>query len=330
MPIVSATMRTLLGVASVLILACGQPNAATTPSSTAIAEATTPVSSSPSPAPEASATAPAAAPTNGDLGCTGGVTCKSFDDAAAALGAVLEGRPRIVAFGESHAQKGAANVASPTRRFTDELLPSFKGQAQNLVLELWVADGKCGKATEKKVAEKQREVTKPQADTNQNEFVTLGEKSRAAGIVPWILKPSCEEYETVQKAGNDAVLKMLDLVTANMKKKATELFKKEETSPGQKTLVLYGGMMHNDRVPPPEWKSWSYAEDLSTLASGKYVEVDLVVPEYVKEGGSWSKMPWYAAYGELVSSGKLPPDKAILLSWSEGAYALVFPRSDKP
>ncbi len=253
----------------------------------------------------------------------GELSCRAFASAEEAFVHVLEqDKPLVLALGESHAQKGSEGVRSTTSRFTEQLLPKLEGKASALVLELWVADGKCGKATEGKVAEQQKEVTKSQAQANPNEFVKMGEKSKSLGVTPFLLKPSCEEYETIKKAGEDAVLEMLAMITRNMRSKVEALFKETEKKAPGKMVVAYGGALHNDVVPAPGREQWSFAKDLDKLAPGRYVELDLIVPEYIKDNDSWRKLPWYGAY-DRERLGK----SVILISVAPRSYALVFARS---
>lgn len=272
----------------------------------------------------ATATAAAAVPPPGQSFPCGALTCEVFASPELAFKHVVETeKPMVLALGESHAQKGAPDVRSTTVRFTEQLLPALEGKASSLVLELWVADGKCGKATEKKVAEQQKEVTKSQAEGNTNEFVKLGEKSKSLGIVPFILRPTCEEYETIKKAGDNAVLEMLAMITRNMKAKVESLYKEtEKKSPG-KMVVTYGGSMHNDIVPVAGREEWSYAADLDKLSKGRYVELDLVVPEYIKDSDSWRKLPWFSAYEPARFGGSV-----VLMKVAPKSYVMVFAKSD--
>lgn len=279
--------------------------------------------------PSALADAASSAAPSGDP--CGGLPCREFDTPAEAFAAVLADKPLVLAIGETHAQKGTDGVASTTSRFTDAFLPQLKDKASALVLELWVADGKCGKAKEQHVAEQQKEVTKNQQDSNQNEFVTLGEKSKSLGVIPFILRPTCDEYDKIQKAGDDAVFEMLSMITRNMKDRAAKLFDENKKKSPDKMIVTYGGAMHNDVAPREGREQWSYAKDLAGLAGGRYVELDLIVPEYVKDTDAWKSQPWYAAQ---KARGRC--DKPVLFTTTpkkEGApsaYALVFACAKKP
>ena len=76
-----------------------------------------------------------------------------------------------------------------TRRFTESLLPILAPRSSDVVVELWAPDPKCMKEV-KQVASAQKTVTDVQAPTNQNEYVTLGNKAKEVGMTPWLLRPS--------------------------------------------------------------------------------------------------------------------------------------------
>lgn len=326
MPSLRASLRTSLAL-SMVLSACADagtpaPSALPAASADGVASSRAPASASPGAPPAAASSAAVTAVPDGPFAC-GALTCRSFASPQKALAWVIEqDKPRVLAFGESHAQKGSEKVRSTTSHFTGELLPLLEGKASALVLELWVADGKCGKEKEKKVAEAQKPVTSGQAESNQNEFVTLGEKSKSLGIVPFILRPSCEEYDRIQAAGDNAVLEMLTMITRNMKSKVEKLFAEaEKKKPGAMMVLTYGGAMHNDRAPKAGREEWSFAADLDKLAPGRYVELDLVVPEFIKATDAWKGLPWYDAYDAARFA-----DKTVLIEVGPHAYTLVFPR----
>src|SRR6185369_1646323 len=72
-----------------------------------------------------------------------GPTCTKFDTAEAAFEWVLSFEPSILAIGEAHAQKGTEDIASSTKRFTENLLPIVAPKSSDLVVELWAPDPKC-------------------------------------------------------------------------------------------------------------------------------------------------------------------------------------------
>jgi hypothetical protein len=222
----------------------------------------------------------------------------------------------VLAIGEAHAQKGSESVDSSTKRFTEQLLPRLQGKATDLVLELWVADGKCGKQ-EQQVAKKQQPVTENQAEGNQNEFVTLGNTSKAFGVRPHVLRPTCQEYERILAAQND-VGQMLTMI-ADATAKLVEQILKVRNAP-DKMVIAYGGAMHNDLAPREGRESFSFGPRLKQATAGRYVELDIIVPEYVKDTEAWRALPWVAHYDRDKLGGR-----AVLFNPAPDSYVLIFP-----
>jgi hypothetical protein len=247
------------------------------------------------------------------------LACKAFPTAAAAFDFVLAESPRVLAVGEAHAQGDGPKSASSTRRFMEGLLPRLAPRATDLVIELWLANGSCGKV-EQKVAEQQTAVTAPQAATNQNEFVELGHRAKALGIMPHALVPSCEQYRKIAGAGAADIEEMLVMLKSVTAHDVQELMTKRAP---QRLIVAYGGAMHNDLVPREGREGFSFGPELAAATGGRYVELDLVVPEQIKETDAWRAQPWYAYYSREKSG-----TEAYLFSWAPHAYALLFPRAD--
>ena len=283
-----------------------------------VTHAAAPLSSRGAPAsPAASVAAPAAAsqpPAFRDCGHG----CKAFASAEAAFDQVLVDQPRVLAVGEAHAQSTGPKLPSSTRRFMDGLLPRLAPRAADLVIELWVANGTCGKV-EQKVQKQQEAVTAPQAATNQNEFMELGQRAKALGIMPHALVPSCEQYQKIAGAGAGDIEEMLGMIKAVTARDVTELLAKRGP---ERLIVAYGGAMHNDLVPRAGREEFSFGPELAQATAQRYVELDLVVPEQIKDTDTWRALPWYAQY-----SAEKAGAEAYLFSWAPHAYALVFPPS---
>jgi hypothetical protein len=128
-----------------------------------------------------------------------------------------------------------------------------------LVIELWLANGSCGKV-EQKVAEQQTAVTAPQAATNQNEFVELGHRAKALGIMPHALVPSCEQYRKIAGAGAADIEEMLVMLKSVTAHDVQELMTKRAP---QRLIVAYGGAMHNDLVPREGREGFSFGPELA-------------------------------------------------------------------
>jgi hypothetical protein len=289
---------------------------------------TTPRPPATTPAAPASATASAAPPAVAPIAARplayrecGQLACKAFPSAAAAFDFVLADHPRVLAIGEAHAQRDAGIGASATRRFMDGLLPRLAPRASDLVLEIWVANGSCGKV-EQKVQQQQAEVTAPQAATNQNEFMELGHRAKALRIMPRALVPSCEQYQKIAGAGEGDIAEMLTMIRDVTARDVRQLIAER---PPERLIVAYGGAMHNDVAPRAGREDFSFGPALAEATSQRYVELDLVIPEQIKDSEAWRALPWYPHYSRAEAT-----DEAYLFSWAPRAYALLFPKAIAP
>jgi hypothetical protein len=282
--------------------------------------ATAPAAPSSAPAASASVAAPPARAGEPGRPC-GALGCLAFSTPQAAFERALASNPRIVALGEAHAQKDTT-VKSTTRRFAEELLPGIADRVSDLVVELLTTNGSCGKAVEKDVADRQKPVTEPQAAQNQNQYITLGVVSKKLGIAPHALAPECDELHAVSAAGEGDIERMLVMIADATVRETEKLL---ATGDPKRSIVLYGGALHNDIAPRAGHEAWSYGPRLSQRVGGRYVEIDLVVPELVKPTPAWQAFAWYSAFEALG-----PSDEAVLYELSPASYVLIFPRSPPP
>jgi hypothetical protein len=252
----------------------------------------------------------------------GGLGCQAFDSPRAAFDFAVKGDPLVVAVGEAHAQKGAPKVESATRRFGTELLPAFAGKAKDLVIELVVPDKACRKGEDEAVRERTKAVTAPQAEGNQNEFVALGFAAKKLGIRPEPLVPTCEELGAIVQAGEGDIAAMLRLI-ADVTVRETVAFL--EHGDPNKAVVLYGGLVHNDVEPRPGREAWSFGPRLRDRVRGRYVEVDLIIPEHIGTSEIWTSLPWFSHYDAAKHGGM-----TILFQPSPASYVLVFPLASVP
>jgi hypothetical protein len=251
----------------------------------------------------------------------GPLDCELYDDAASAFSAVLKETPAVLAVGEMHALEAAADVPSATKRFREELLPLLVGRASELLLELWVSDPDCQKKVDK-VEKQQKEVTAGQAASNQNEFVALGDAAHAVGIQPRLLEPTCEDYDRIAKAGDDAVILMLETIAKLSESELASAVTRNESNRTGKMVVAYGGAMHNDVAPTKAAAAFSFGPALAKKISGGYVALDLVVPEYVRDSKLWQAQPWYEHFDPNAHQNKVR-----LYRPGPGEYALIFART---
>lgn len=255
-----------------------------------------------------------------------GPSCVRFAAPEEAFRWVLAKEPLILAVGEAHAQRGTENIASSTKRFTDMFLPILAaGGATDVVVELWAPNPKCMKEV-KQVASAQKPITDVQAPTNQNEYDVLGTKAKAAGMTPWLLRPTCDDFAMLADAGADVVGASLGLVKRLTQSRLVQLYERNKSDGGAsaRAVVGYGGALHNDLAPSDAMKEYSFGPELDRLTGGRYIELDLIVPEFVKKTPVWEKLPWFASFEAERASGK-PQDKALLYAVGERSFVLVFP-----
>ncbi|MCC6668164.1 MAG: hypothetical protein IT375_30750 [Polyangiaceae bacterium] len=241
-----------------------------------------------------------------------------------AIAVVLAKKPLVIGIGEAHAQKGTEDVPSTTKRFTEQILPTLQGRASFLAVELMLPNPKCQKET-KQVAKQQKPVTEPQAETNQNEYVVLGKRAKALGIVPDLLRPSCDDLTRITQAGAGDIGIMLETIAKLTRETAvTELGRNKQAGKQELMVVAYGGALHNDVAPRPGRETWTYGPDLAKATGDRYLELDLIVPEYIKDTDTWTSLPWFKHYDR----DKLG-DKVVLFSPTPTSYVLVFPKTTR-
>lgn len=250
--------------------------------------------------------------------------CARFATPDDAVRAVLDATdPLVLAVGEAHAQRGTEAIPSATKRFTATLLPLVAPRASDVVVELWAPDPSC-KQEVKAVASAQKPVTTAQAASNVNEYEALGMRAKSLGTQPWLLRPTCADFKSITDAGDDAVGVMLGLVRSLTAARVRTLLARSaaaDAGGSRRTVIAYGGMMHNDLAPPPSTKAYSFGPELVTATQGRYAELDLVVPEYVKAAATWQALPWYATH-EVYGADAT---RTTLYGVGERSFVLVFP-----
>lgn len=265
----------------------------------------------------------------------GELECKYYDSAAAAFLDATSGNPLVLAIGEAHAPKGAT-VPSAAKRFADELLPLLAGRASDLLMELMMPPSGCGEAAAE-VKGQQEAVTSHQAETDQNEYVAMGQRARGLRIVPDMLRPTCADLDAI-RASDDPIETSLETIARLCEAQGERLVARDERSDVDRgrMVILYGGAIHNDLTPPPGFERWSYATKLEPRVGGQLVAIDLIVPEFVEgQDADASKsaadplglLAFWPVYRE-ASKRPGAASKAMLLRTGTKSFVLVFPRHD--
>jgi hypothetical protein len=152
----------------------------------------------------------------------------------------------------------------------------------------------------------------------------MGERARALGVVPDMLRPSCADMDAVRDAWDGAIEASLEMIARLSTAQAEKLLERDARSEADrgKAVVVYGGMLHNDLDPPPERAKWSYAPALDARTGGKLVAVDLVVPEFIVDDATWRGFAWFSRYDRARLGAK-----TTLFRLGEKSFVLVFPET---
>lgn len=251
----------------------------------------------------------AAAP---DAGCS---ECEVFASPKEAFAAVLREQPTVLAVGEYHELKSSPKVPSTLKRFTRDFVPMLKGQLAEVVVETWMVNGRCGEV-EKKATKAVAKVTQ-RPDETEDELTLMLDATYRLGANNHILILDCDDYRSLLKdAGTlDAEASLL-MVKEKVEEKARESLEKRDGG----VVLLYGGAVHNDVQPLEEWKAYAFGPSLARDLGPKYLELDLLVPEYVVGDEDLVKELWFAPALEIAKTGK-----TVVVRPHAGSVFLVFP-----
>ncbi len=239
--------------------------------------------------------------------------------AEAALRSIMQpehgAAPRVIGIGEHHQTQRTEAVRSALSRFAGELLPVLAGHVTDLVIESWAEPAGCDAEAAEASAEVSRDIERP--PVTENELVTLIERARALRIRPHLLAFECADYRALRGPDDRVNYEaLLGAVTTRLRDRALAGLAHEGA-----VIALYGGALHNDLHPNPGVADFSYAAAVDEAAPGRYVEIDLLVPEYVTGNAALAREPWYPL---LDRAG---PDHVVVIERAPRSYVLLLPRS---
>jgi hypothetical protein len=240
-----------------------------------------------------------------------------FPTAAEAVQSLLGDGPRVISFGEYHQTKATAKIRSALKRFSFEILPSLQeAGATDLVVETWITTGECGEVEKKAVTHVEHTTERPK--TTENEVVTLLRRAKASDIQPRILEVACKDYQAIFQAEQMDYEKLLRLTRDQLETQIRKALSRKEA----RLVLSYGGALHNDLYPSDELAAYAFGQAISQAVEGKYLEIDLVVPEYVEKDKLVNGQPWYEQYRKAHQPGQV-----TLIQKGKGAYVLFFART---
>jgi hypothetical protein len=255
-----------------------------------------------------------------------GVRYRIFPDERAALQYVLSTQPRIVGVGEVHQSTTSAPVRSAVEHFIG-MIDLVAPVASDLVVEPWVQTGQCGVAEQAFARDVPRSTRRPAA-TSDHAHQLLTEAQRR-GVAPHVLTLDCHDYARLTNDAGTVNLEQLALLLGRQLRQLTaQLYARRSQTDGgggdRRAIWIYGGALHNDMTPPPGLESMSYAEELDNLAQGRYVELDLFVPEYIRGSAIDMEEPWYPLFERLAG-----PDHVLLIERGPRSFILFFRTGDR-
>ena len=248
-----------------------------------------------------------------------------YNTPAEAFSALLKkNHPSAVGIGELHQTEETTDISSALVRFTEDLLPVAAAQTADLVVETWVSTGACGRV-EKQLTKEVDQVTK-RPDETENETLRLIKKAVALNIKPHVLEMTCEDYRRIYEAdGGTDYLTLLELVGAHLGQKATaaRAAREKDKASAKPMTIVYGGALHNDAVPAEMWKRVTFGPSLAaTVGPKKYLEIDLVVPEFAAATKVLQNEPWMPTVLSESST-----DRTVVIALNDRSYILVLPKS---
>jgi hypothetical protein len=251
----------------------------------------------------------------------------TFETPAGALAEVLKTSPRVLGVGEYHQKTGSARVQSPLRRFTQQMFEHLADQSSDLVIELLLPEGDCGGKSDKAASKVEKGTERPQA--TENEAVTLLLRARRMGVRPHLLTMSCKDYNELLGGGEVDYQRLLTIITEKLLARVKEALSRpvrfDALGQLRSRVIVYGGALHNDLFPLPDLKDYSYAAALQKLTRGRYVELDLYVPEYIEGDAELGKQAWFPIFRR--EAGK---DRVVLIERGPASYILVLQRDLAP
>jgi len=112
---------------------------------------------------------------------------------------------------------------------------------------------------------------------------------------------------------------MLEMIGGALENKGSAVL--EARGEDQRMVLLLGGASHNDASPSELWESISYGPGLAARTGGRYVAVDLLVPEFVELSRLARDEPWFPLLERLAA-----PDRTWLIELAPNSFIVVLER----
>lgn len=274
------------------------------------------------PAKQAAATQDAAAPVASFDALTVAVPPPQYSvhpDLGAAFAHILRDKPRVLGVGELHVRTDKGPTASALARFSAEAMPALGPQVSDLVIETWIVDPACKTGGE---ATRRVESAMKRPESTKNEIGGLIGIIKQNGIKAHVMRLTCEDLAAVAPPEGVDGEKLLGVVTRELGRVSRSAVRyRDERAEPRPLIVVYGGALHNDLYPYKSTRQWSYALELDEATGGRFVEVDLYLPELVEGEALYQAEAWYPLLA------KAPPDKIMLIERAPHSWLAILPRA---
>jgi hypothetical protein len=251
---------------------------------------------------------------------SGAAAPRAYPDLAAALVATIPADARVIGFGELHARRDRPATTSTLAAFT-RALPALAGRLSDLVIETWLVDPGCGAPAVEATARIEAAVERPARA--RSEIPRLADAARAARVQPHAMTLRCADYAAIAPAGGEVdAAAMLTLTTRELRRIVTGAVAHRDAEPGHRPwIAVYGGALHNNRLPDAGVAEWSYAPDADRATAGRFVEIDLVVPELAAASPAARREPWFS----LAGAPRDPARPVLVWTRGERSFVVILP-----
>ena len=220
-----------------------------------------------------------------------------FDDLADAINYLINKKnPAVIGFGEIHEEHVETSSKPTSLSFLfQEALPLISRGDDHLIVE---------KSPSRQV------LCNAALDAQGRVRTTLDEKlyhldrhmatlyhAEAAGYSAHLLDYKCSDWHHLQGPAPDSWKIVAARLTRYTEDKIQEIEKSRTTSG---ITMYYGGALHNDVFPRRNRHDWSFANVAMEVTEGRYLEIDLYVPETMEAlDAPWllsNDNGWYGIY----------------------------------
>jgi len=250
-----------------------------------------------------------------------------FEDLASAINYLIDKKdPKIIGFGEAHEEYFHLSPSPrPLSARFQEILPLLRRGEDHLIVERspdprLICNGHVPPEERLNII-----FRTPRWDLNR--WMATLHVAQGAGYFPHLLDYDCGDRRHLLRLEPDSYLKGPTLITAHAKNKVLEI---EGARKSAGITMYYGGAIHNDMFPYSGWEHWSFGSAFTKSSGGRYLEIDLYVPEIMEKMVEQRDQLWLLSnddrwYEIYQREGEKAP--VFLFQRSENSYILVLERT---